>query len=234
MRAQRRHRPVNQRPKSADSLGQQSRIFVLRLHDDAIPFKALEVLGQCQRNSRPATGKRCVDNGVLLQLRNIRDARIFNAPKLFRIIARIGRHRWLSDRYASCRCRLPSAPRTSGTSPRRSSTRQSSSVSPSASFTAAGIEYAVDWIRPVLLSQNRIAFIAREQGKSRMLYSTVHVGGIPSLRIQQVSHWYSRMRYSFPDAVPVRLSLWPYCISSRAIRNESVDSAPWFSLMRSG
>ena len=24
------------------------------------------------------------------------------------------------------------------------------------------------------------------------------------------------------------------CISSRAIRNESVDSAPWFSLMRSG
>ena len=56
VRAQRRHRPVNQRPKAANSPGQQRRVLVLRLHDDAISLKALEVL--CQRQGDSGTASR--------------------------------------------------------------------------------------------------------------------------------------------------------------------------------
>ena len=89
MCAKRRHWPMNQRPKSANSPGQQGRVFVLRLHDDAISLKALEILGQRQRDSGTASRKRRIRHRVLPKLRDIRDARIFDAPNLFRIFARI-------------------------------------------------------------------------------------------------------------------------------------------------
>ena len=235
MRAERRDRPMNHRPIAVDPPRQQRGIFILRRHDHAEPFKASEVFGQRQGNAGSAARKGRVCHGVLFKFRDVGDAGIFDAPNLFRVVARVRRPAWAPGRCASPS--MPFAERAAQRwdSPRRSSTRQRSNVSPSGSLHCPGIEDAVDRIRPILPAENGIAGIAREQRMlGRMLSADCFEGSEPlNLAVREVMIGFKR-RHSFRDAFLLRLLLWPACMSSSAIRNESVDSAPWFSLTRSG
>ena len=93
MRAQCRRRPMNQSPQAANPSGQQSRVLVLRLHDDPIPIKTLKVLGQRKGDSWTTPCKRGIRHRELLEFGNVCDARIFDAPNLLRILPWTYRHR---------------------------------------------------------------------------------------------------------------------------------------------
>ena len=143
---------MNECPESADPVRQKSGILVVRRHDDAVSFKGPEILGQRERNSGTAFGVGRVGHGILLQLWNVGDTRILDAPKLLGIFIWIGHQGW---RWIDL---PPSTPFTERAAqrcerPRRSSTRQSNSVEPSASRVAPGIEYAINPIRPIFAGQ---------------------------------------------------------------------------------
>ncbi len=234
MRAQRRHRPMNQCPTAADSARQQSRVLIFRRHDDAESLKAPEVFGQRQRDSGTAARKRCVRHRILFEFRNVGDARIFDAPDLFRELARIRQQRWLG-------IDAPSVDSIGGT--RGAQMRQAAPVFHAAKQQrisvwqpySPGVEDAVDRIGPVVPAQDRIAGIAREQGMS------AHGSGFrlfqsdsTPVQSSRRSDWIQKETLISWCMFVCAWSLWLACISSRAIRNESVDSAPWFSFTRSG
>src|ERR1035441_9959447 len=86
---------MNQSPPVTNSPGEQSSVFVLRRHDYAESFKAYEVLRERQRDARTAARKGSVCHCVLLEFWNISNARIFDTPYLFRVVARAWRQRRL-------------------------------------------------------------------------------------------------------------------------------------------
>ena len=147
---------MNERPKSADPVRQKSGILIVRRHDDAESLKASKVAGQRQRNSRTAFGVGSVGDSVLLQLRNIRDTRIFDAPKLFRIFFRIGHKRWRG-------IDVPSVHAVHGA--RRAEMRETAAVLHPAKQQGrsvgeqrcSGIKYAIDPIRPIFAGQDWIS-----------------------------------------------------------------------------
>ena len=97
--------------------------------------------------------------------------------------------------------------------PRRSSTRQSSSVVPSREPRRARVEDGVRRIGPVRRGQDRVLGVAVEE--DLVAAARRHVR-------------YSRAARG--DALPARSA---ERISSSASRKDSVDSAPWFSFTRS-
>ena len=115
MSAKRRHRPVNQRPAATDSPRQQGSIFIFRRHDHAISLKAPEVFGQCERNARTASREGGICDRILLQLRNIGDARIFDTPDLFGILCGDSPSMLVRDRYAIHRFHSQNAQRKDAT-----------------------------------------------------------------------------------------------------------------------
>ena len=115
MRPERCHGTMNQRPAAVDSSRQECGVLVIRRHDDAVSFEGAEVFGQSQRHSGPAARIGRVGNDVLLQFRNKGDARIFNAPDLFRIILRVWASKLARDRFAIHRLRCESARRKDAT-----------------------------------------------------------------------------------------------------------------------
>ena len=108
MSAKRCHWPVNQRPTTTNPPGQQRRIFILRRHDYAVALEASEVPGERQGDSRTAARKGSVGHRVLIEFRDIGNARIFDAPDFFRIVQWIRHQRRL-------RINLPSIQTIRGT-----------------------------------------------------------------------------------------------------------------------
>src|SRR6266700_891443 len=81
----------------------------------------------------------------------------------------------------------------------------------------AGIEHAVNGIRPILACEDWVGTMAMQQWLERS-----------AEKIHLLFHGYGHERVSFgSDSGSER-------ISRSAIRKDSVDSAPWFSLARSG
>src|SRR5271166_201705 len=80
---------MNHSPEAADSARQQSSILVLGLHDHAVSLKLPEVFGQGKRYSGTTAREGGVGNRILLQFRDVSNSRIFDAPDLFGIFARI-------------------------------------------------------------------------------------------------------------------------------------------------
>src|ERR1039458_8479022 len=162
MSAKRRHWPMNQSPTATDPARQQPRIFILRRHDYAIPFKGPKILGKRERNSGTSTRKGCVSHRVLLEFRDVGNARIFNAPYLFRILLRIRYQRRL-------RINSPFVDPVGGT--RGTKMRQAAAI-----FNAtkqqgisicqqdgSSVEDTVNRIGPFVASKERIAGITRKQ-----------------------------------------------------------------------
>ena len=129
---------MNQRPASVDSPRQKRRVFVIRRHDYAVALEGAEVFGQSQRHSGAAARIGGVGDHVLLQFGHERDARIFDAPDFF------GKSFGLGINVGSL-INLPSIDAVAERAaqrcdkPRRSSTRQSSRVVPSASSVAPAL-----------------------------------------------------------------------------------------------
>ena len=84
------HRAVDQGPVAVDPSRQQSGILIFRWHDHAEPFKAAEVFGQRQGYAWATVCKRRIRHGILFEFGDIGNARIFDAPDFFRVVARIG------------------------------------------------------------------------------------------------------------------------------------------------
>src|SRR6202035_395295 len=81
----------------------------------------------------------------------------------------------------------------------------------------ARVKHTIDRVRPILTSEDRVCGMAKQQ---RLEAST--------RRTQRFLSGYGHNEISFAsDSCRAR-------ISSSAIKNERVDSAPWFSLARSG
>src|SRR5579871_2799971 len=102
----------------------------------------------------------------------------------------------------------------------------------------ACVEHAIDGVRPVVHGQNRIVHISREQG--RLAAAKISSG----VAHHWSAHWITSYT-SFSGSIISAsfFSMWRVCFcsarsanrsSDKAMRNESVDSAPWFSLARSG
>src|ERR1700733_9809390 len=85
---------MNQRPQSADFVRQESSILIVRRHDDTESFEAQKVAGKRQRHSGTALRIGRVSHSVLLQLRNVRDTRILDAPEFLGVLLRIRYEGW--------------------------------------------------------------------------------------------------------------------------------------------
>jgi hypothetical protein len=79
----------------ADASGKQRGVLVVGRHDVADPFELLKVIGQCQRDARPAARERRVGDAVLVHFRDEGDPRVFDAPDFFGEILRVRKHRRL-------------------------------------------------------------------------------------------------------------------------------------------
>jgi len=90
MRVEPAKRAMDQGPLAIDPVRQKSRIFVLRLHDHAIPLEGVEIFCECQGHTRPAVCVRGIGDGILAQFRNIGDAWVFYAPQFIRKVIRVG------------------------------------------------------------------------------------------------------------------------------------------------
>src|SRR5271157_814295 len=95
MSAQGSHRAMDESPAATDPPRQQRSIFVLWGHDYAESFKAPEVLRQRQRDSGTSSRKGSVRYSILLEFRDIGNARILDAPYLFRVLIWIRHQSWL-------------------------------------------------------------------------------------------------------------------------------------------
>lgn len=65
MRAGRGDWSVYQSPLTINSAGQKSRIFIVRLHDNAVPFKGVEIFGERKRHAGSPACIRGKSDGVL-------------------------------------------------------------------------------------------------------------------------------------------------------------------------
>ena len=202
-----RHRTMNQRPVSIDSPRQKRRIFVVRGHDDTVAFEAAKVLGQCQRYTRATARIRGVGDHVLLQLGHEGDARILDAPDFFGILLRAGHQCRFTINLPS----IDTVPRPRGAEMRQATPvfnpaqEQSSAIRQQG---CAGIEHAVDGVRPILARQDRVARVTQKQWRI-MIAFYVDKGAFGS------SHGLSDLSDFCSE-----------CISRSAIKNDSVDSAP--------
>ena len=84
-------RPMDEREVAVDAARQERRVFVVGLHDEAVALERAKVVGERERDARPALAERGVGDRVFAELVDERDARIFDAPKLFGIVLGIGR-----------------------------------------------------------------------------------------------------------------------------------------------
>ena len=154
--------PMNERPVVANPSREKSRVLIFRLHNDAESFKALKVSGHGERDSRSSSGKGSIGNRVFVELRNIGDAGIFNTPDLLWKLAWVRHQRrpWVDHPT------IDSIYRTGRAEVRHSGTVFHATEQECVSVLEQRrtcIEDAVDWIRPVLSSQNGIATISSEE-----------------------------------------------------------------------
>jgi len=163
---------MNESPEASDSPRQKSSVFVFGRHDHAISLKALEVFGERERNAGTTASVGGVRHCILLQLWNIRDARILYTPDLFRIFTWIRYQCWLSIDTPA----IDSIRRT-----RSAKMRQSPPVFHAAKQQGisvgqpcrARIEDTVDRVGPILPAEDRIRRMTYKQrinsGYLRML-----------------------------------------------------------------
>ena len=176
---------MNKRPAATDPARQQRGIFILRRHDHTESLKGSKVLGQRKRDSRTSSRKGCVGNGILLEFRDVSDARIFDAPNLFRILLRIRQSKSVWDRCANCRCHWRNARRTDAII--RSCLQRGTGAGylHPANLNRAGVHDTIDRIGPVFAAEKWIAGMANKQ---RMLSARARVFVLserraPSLRL---------------------------------------------------
>ena len=158
---------MDERPQSADPVRQKGRILVVRRHDDAISLKLSEVLRQRQRNSGTTFGVRGEGHCILLQLWNVSDTRIFDAPKLFWILIWIRHQGW-------CWIDLPSVHTVRRT--RGAEMRETAAILHPAKQQrrailqqrCSGVKHAIDPIRPVLTGQDWIGGMPMKERVGRI------------------------------------------------------------------
>src|ERR1039458_6696418 len=85
---------MNQCPVTANLVWKKCRVLVVRREDHTVPLEAAEVLRKSKRDARTAARIRGVHNGVLLQLRHIGQAGIFDTPEFFRVLLYIRHQGW--------------------------------------------------------------------------------------------------------------------------------------------
>jgi hypothetical protein len=79
-------RTMEQREAAVNATWQQRRVFVVRLHDEAVSLEVAEVFGEGQSHSGPSPAVRRIGDGVSSELLDKRDARVFDPPELLRIL----------------------------------------------------------------------------------------------------------------------------------------------------
>ena len=157
-------RAMDQSPIPVDPMRQQGRVLVLRRHDHAVALEAAEILRERQSHARTLTRVGGIDNGILAQFGNIGDARIFDAPQLFRKMLGIGQQGGL-------RIDPPAVPAVGGAG-------RAEMGLPAAILDAAqqqrravgqprraGIEHAVDRIGPIGGGQDGIVLVTGERAR---------------------------------------------------------------------
>ena len=163
MRTEGRNGAVNHGPVPIDSSRQKGGVLVLGRHDDAEPFEGLEVACEGQGHSGTAAREGGVGYGELLQLRDPGDARILDAPELFREFAGQRGHGGL-------RVDPPAVDAVGGA--RGAEMREAAPVFYATEEQGvavreqrdAGVKDAVDWIGPVLAAEDGIAGMAGKEG----------------------------------------------------------------------
>src|SRR6266567_6027996 len=207
---------MNQRPASVDSPRQKRGVFVVRRHNYAITLEGTEVFGQSQGHAGTAARIGRVSDDVLLKFRHERDARIFDAPDLLRMILRVGHQCRLVVDLPS----IDAVARARGAKMRQAATILDSAQQQGGAVRehrCAGIKHTVNGIRPVLAREDWVGTMAMQQWlewsaeKAHLLF-----------------YGYGHERISFCSGACTDR------ISRSAIKNDRVDSAPWFSLARSG
>src|ERR1019366_3420942 len=162
MCAERSDRPVNHSPEASDSAWEQCCVLVLRLHDDSESLETPEVFGERERDTGTAARKRGVGNRILLQLRDVCNSRVFNAPYLLGEFARLRHQRGFGIDAPT----INAIRRTSRTQMREAAAvfdpakQQGVSVGEP---SYAGVEYAVDRIWPILAAEEGIGRGKSEQ-----------------------------------------------------------------------
>ena len=232
MSAQSSHWAMDERPAAADPPRQQRSIFVLRCHDYAESLEAPEILRQRQRDSGTSPRKGRVCHSILREFRDIGNARILNAPNLFRVLFWTRQQSWPGVDAPI----VDAIGRT-----RRAQMRQSAFVFNAAQEQGISIlqlygpcvQNAVDGIGPVLPAEKRIAGRTHKQGMIGACSSYLLPLWDRLRRFIRQDNWI-QLKAPISNCRSCAFVALASCISSRAIRNESVDSAPWFSLMRSG
>jgi hypothetical protein len=86
---------VDRREAAVDAARQQGRVLVVGLHHQAVPLEAAKVLRERERDPGTPSAERRVSHPVPADLFDNGDARVFDAPELFRILLRIGDRRRL-------------------------------------------------------------------------------------------------------------------------------------------
>ena len=160
-RTARRNRPVNHRVAIAEAAGKDGRVLVLGGHDRAKPGKRDEVLRLGQRHQRPAVRIGRVGDDPCSPIFDPGHARVFHAPRFFRVVCRIGRETGL---------RVDPPIRHAVVAPGHGQMRMSPPVLDAdqqdrflAQLTRAGVEHRVGRIRPVAGREDRVGVVAMEQ-----------------------------------------------------------------------
>src|SRR5258706_1520889 len=84
-------RAVDQNPVAVDATGKQRRVFIFRRHDYAAALEVVGLFRESQRHAGAVARVGGIDDGVLVDFGQIGDARVFDAPDLFRETYPVGR-----------------------------------------------------------------------------------------------------------------------------------------------
>ena len=162
MSPERRHRPMDQRPRSIDPPWKERRIFIVRRHDHAHSLKRAEVLRHGQRHTRAAARIGRVGHRVFLQFRHVGYPRIFDAPQFLRKMFRVRQKRRFFINLPSINAIFRA---------RHAQVRKAAAIFHAAEQKrgaigqqcCAGVENAIHQIGPVFCGQDRIRRVPAEQ-----------------------------------------------------------------------
>src|SRR5712692_4095831 len=74
-------RSMDQSPMAVDPMRQQRRILIFRRHDDSVALEVLKIFRERQSYTGTVARVGCIDYGILAQLGDIGNTRIFNSPQ---------------------------------------------------------------------------------------------------------------------------------------------------------
>ena len=160
-RTSRRDRPVDHRVTAAKLPWKNGGVFVLGRHDWPEADERLEIDGRGQRDQRADRRKGRVGDDPLLAIGDPGDAGVFHAPRLFRVIHRIGREGGLGID--------PPVGDAVGTAGHTEVGMAATVFDPheqqrgGADLAGARIEDGVDRVGPVIGREDRITLVAAEQ-----------------------------------------------------------------------